>query len=60
MQSAERGLRRLSAAVGVAGPDSLRAVLCSLKLRSLDDVGTLDTLKKIVLAVEEATRNSTR
>lgn len=55
MQSAERGMGRLNAATGITGPDVLRAILHHLKLRSLDDVRTLDTLKKIVLAAEEAT-----
>ncbi|HWH57976.1 MAG TPA: Rad52/Rad22 family DNA repair protein [Terriglobales bacterium] len=52
MQSAERGLRRLEATVDETGSESLATVLRSLHLNSLDQVNDLDTLYKIVLALE--------
>jgi hypothetical protein len=52
MQVRERGLHRLGVAVAVVGPEALREILGSLNLRSLDGERNLDTLKKIVLAVE--------
>ena len=36
MQGAERGLLRLEAAVGIAGPEALARILKSLKLDSID------------------------
>lgn len=54
MRAAQRGLLRLDAALNVVGPQALQPVLRSLNLRSLDNVDNLDTLKQIVLAVEEA------
>ena len=54
MQAAERGLRRAQAAREKAGPASLAAILGSLKLRSLDQVGNLKTLQEIVVALEAA------
>jgi hypothetical protein len=54
MQSAERGLRRLEAALNRAGPESLVPILRSLRLNSLAQVDNLDGLKKIVLAAEQA------
>ena len=54
MQAAERGLSRLQAALAKAGPAALERVLQSLKLRSLDHVDSLETLKRVVLAVEAA------
>ena len=52
MQSAERGLGRLHAALSKTGPAALERTLRSLKLRSLDDVDSLEMLKRVVLAVE--------
>jgi hypothetical protein len=54
MQGAERGLRRLDAALEVTGPEAMDPPLRSLRLTSLDRVDDLDALKLIVLAVEEA------
>jgi len=53
MQAAERGLKRLEAALGRTGPEPLATILRSLNLSSLDRVESLDTLHKIVLALEE-------
>jgi hypothetical protein len=54
MQSAERGLRRLKAALNRVGPETLVPILRSLRLNALAQVDNLDDLKKIVLAVEQA------
>jgi hypothetical protein len=54
MQSAERGLRRLEAALDRVGPETLVPILRSLRLNALAQVDNLDDLKKIVLAVERA------
>jgi hypothetical protein len=54
MQGAERGLRRLDAALAVAGPEAMDPPLRSLQLTSLDRVNSLDALKLIVFAVEDA------
>ena len=52
MQAAQRGLARLDAVLDRIGPEPLGPILDSLKLRSLDQVDSLDTLQKIVLAME--------
>jgi hypothetical protein len=52
MQAAERGLRRLDQALDKVGPEALSSVLQSLALATFDQVQGLETLKKIVLAVE--------
>ena len=52
MQAAERGLKRLEAALDRAGRGPLATILRSLNLNSLDRVENLDTLHKIVLALE--------
>src|SRR6266852_4557867 len=54
MQSAERGLRRLEAALDRVGPETLVPILHSLRLNALPQVDNLEDLKKIVLAVEQA------
>lgn len=54
MQSAERGLERLRIALAKTGPAPLNGVLQSLKLRSLEMIDTLETLKRVVLAIEAA------
>jgi len=54
MQSAERGLRRLEAALNRIGPEAVVPTLRSLRLNSLEQVDTLESLKKVVLAAEEA------
>lgn len=52
MQAAERGLKRLEAALDITGPEPLATILRSFNLNSLDRVESLDTLRKIVLALE--------
>jgi hypothetical protein len=52
MQAAERGLERLEAALDRTGPEPLATILRSFNLNSLDRVESLDTLHKIVLALE--------
>jgi hypothetical protein len=56
MQAAERGFRRLDAALDRVGPESLTQILRSLKLQSIDRVDNLQSLHKIVLALEAAAR----
>jgi hypothetical protein len=53
MQGAERGLRRLETAVGIAGPEALARILESLKLDSAEKIDNLKTLKEIVLRLEQ-------
>jgi Rad52/22 family double-strand break repair protein len=52
MQSAQRGLLRLDAAVNTLGQDTLKSVLRQLNLRSLDSVNDLKKLEQVVLALE--------
>jgi hypothetical protein len=54
MQAAERGLRRLEAALKRVGPEAVVPTLRSLRLNSLEQVDCLESLKKVVLAAEEA------
>ena len=54
MRAAERGFRRLDAALGSVGPETLTQILRSLKLQSIDLVDNLQTLHEIVLALETA------
>lgn len=54
MQSAERGLRRLEAALSRVGPETLTPILRSLGFNSLDHVDCLESLKKIVFEIERA------
>ncbi|MBZ5685874.1 MAG: hypothetical protein LAP86_12655 [Acidobacteriia bacterium] len=54
MQAAERGFRRLDAALDRVGPESLTQIRRSLKLQSIDRVDNLQTLHEIVLALEAA------
>ncbi len=54
MQAAERGFRRLDAALERVGPEALIQMLRSLKLQSIDRVDNLQTLREIVLALETA------
>jgi hypothetical protein len=56
MQAAERGFRRLDAALERVGPEALTQILRSLKLQSIDRVDDLQTLREIVLALETAHR----
>jgi hypothetical protein len=53
MQSAERGLLRLEAALNRVGPEAVVPTLRSLRLNSLEQVDSLESLKKVVLAAEE-------
>jgi hypothetical protein len=52
MQSAERGLRRLEAAVGLTGPEALARILESLRLDSIERIDNLETLKEVVVKLE--------
>jgi hypothetical protein len=54
MQAAERGFRRLNAALDSVGPEPLTQILRSRKLQSIDLVDDLQTLREIVLALEAA------
>jgi hypothetical protein len=54
MQSAERGLRRLEAALNRVGPEALVPTLRSLRLNSLEQVDSLESLKNVVYAAEAA------
>ncbi len=54
MQAAKRGLLRLDAALNKVEPGTLVPILCSLRLNSLDQVDSLDILKRVVLEVERA------
>ena len=56
MQAAERGFRRLDAALDRVGPEPLTQILRSLKLQSIDRVDSLRVLHEIVLALEAATQ----
>jgi hypothetical protein len=58
MQSAERGLRRLNLALDRVGPAALVPILRSLRLNALAQVDSLEDLKKIVLAVEQAAQGA--
>src|SRR5208283_3952461 len=58
MQSAERGLRRLEAALNRVGPEALVPILRSLRLNSLAQVDNLETLKRVVLEVEKAAEST--
>ncbi len=59
MQAAERGFRRLDAALERLGPGALTQILCTLKLRSLTQVDKLQTLHQIVLALEGTAQGTT-
>jgi len=52
MQGAERGLGRLEAALDRIGPETLVPILRSLRLHSLHQVDSLETLKNVVLEAE--------
>jgi hypothetical protein len=56
MQAGERGLRRLESALNRVGPETLLPILRSLRLNSMDQVDSLESLKKIVLGVERAAK----
>src|SRR6266851_979094 len=52
MQAADCGLQRLETALGKTGSEPLSAILHSLNLKSLNQVNNLETLQKIVFALE--------
>jgi hypothetical protein len=52
MQTADRGLRRLDAALDKTGAEPLIEILRSVNLKSLEQVPNLETLQNIVLALE--------
>jgi len=58
MQAAERGFRRLDAALDRVGPESMTEILRSQKLQSIDRVDNLQTLREIVLALEAAVQEN--
>jgi hypothetical protein len=58
MQAADRGLRRLEAALNKVGPETLVPILRSLPLNSVDQVDSLDSLKRVVLEVERVAKSS--
>jgi hypothetical protein len=53
MQAAERGLQRLKSALERVGTEPLTRILNSLRVVALERVDSLETLKQIVLALEE-------
>ena len=55
MQGADRGLERLRAVLEKVGGEALEPALRSLRLKSLDHLESLDTLKKLVNALEGKT-----
>jgi hypothetical protein len=54
MQVAERELRRLDAALNRVEPGTLVRILRYLRLHSLEQVDSLDTLQRVVIEVERA------
>lgn len=52
MRSAERGLKRLEAALDKVGPEALVCVLKANQLTTIERVDNLETLKRIVLDLE--------
>jgi hypothetical protein len=60
MQSAERGLRRLEADLNRVDPEAVVPTLRSLRLNSLEQIDCIESLKKVVLAAEEADRPAHR
>jgi hypothetical protein len=57
MRSAERGLRRLEAALDKVGPEALVPVLKANQLTSIERVDNLETLKRIVIELERVAEN---
>lgn len=58
MQSAQRGLSRLEAALEKTGPEPLARILRSMDLKALDRVDNLQTLRQIVVRLEAEATNS--
>jgi hypothetical protein len=54
MRAAERGLRRLEAALDKLGPEALIPVLKQHRLKSIEHIDNLELLKRIVLELEGA------
>jgi hypothetical protein len=57
MQAADRGFRRLEAALENGGKKRLARILQSLKIRSIDRVDSLEVLHKLVLELEASPKN---
>ena len=57
MRAAERGLRRLEAALDKVGHEALVPVLKSLRIASVERVDSLETLKRIVLELERIAKS---
>jgi hypothetical protein len=57
MQAAERGLRRLETAYLHTGAEPLAEILQSLGIRDMDQINSLEQVKKIVLALEAQAAN---
>lgn len=53
-RSAERGMRRLEAALDKLGPEALVPVLKANQLASIERIENLETLKRVVLELERA------
>jgi hypothetical protein len=60
MQAAERGFRRMDAALDRVGPEPLTEILRSLRLQSLTQVDNLQILHQIVLALEATAQTTVR
>lgn len=58
MRSAERGLRRVEAALDKTGPEALVSILKTIGLSSLERVDNLETLKRVVLELEQAAESN--
>ena len=54
MRAAERGLRRLEAALDKLGPEALIPVLKQHRLTSIERIDNLELLKRVVLELEGA------
>jgi hypothetical protein len=59
MQAAERGFRRLDAALERVEPETLTQILRYLNLQSLTQVDNLQTLHQVVLALEGTAQRTT-
>jgi hypothetical protein len=57
MQAADRGFRRLEAALENGGKERLARIMQSLNIRSIDRVDSLEVLHKLVLELEASSKN---
>lgn len=57
MQAADRGFRRLEAALENGGKERLARIMHSLNIRSIDRVDSLEVLHKLVLELEASPKN---